>query len=171
MSDSRYGSDAQRMAGDFAAHLHDYRAATKEHHTGFYVAVMEHVDKLVDPEEQLHRQTLIQLLNHFRTSGIVHGDLRPQNIIFLADGKVKVIDWDWAGLKDENPRYPWIINMQNDWADGVAAGELMEHEHDRYQIQLLFKDLGWALLPTEQGGKRKAEGPKDPQVEKKHKSH
>ncbi|KAJ7201044.1 hypothetical protein GGX14DRAFT_342376, partial [Mycena pura] len=137
MSTSRYGSAAQNKAGDFAPHLYVHRPATEDHHSGFYIAVMDHVGAGVKPAVDLHKTNLIRLLRHFRTSGIVHGDLRPQNIIFLEDGNIKVVDWDWAGFEDKKPCYPWTINPENQWAHGVAAGALMKHEHDRYQIELL----------------------------------
>ncbi|KAJ7216477.1 hypothetical protein GGX14DRAFT_359020 [Mycena pura] len=149
MSTSRYGSAAQKKAGDFAPHLYVHRPATEDHCSGFYIAVMDRVRAGVESAVDLHRTNLIRLLQHFRTSGIVHGDLHRQNIILLEDGNVKVVDWDWAGLVDDEPCYPWTINLKNQWAPGVAAGAPIKHEHDRYQIELLFKEWGWSLLKDE----------------------
>ena len=46
-------------------------------------------------------QTILTLLH---SEGYVFGDLRKQNILFDADGKVKLIDFNWCGRYDMNIR-------------------------------------------------------------------
>ena len=45
--------------------------------------------------------TVLTLLH---SEGYVFGDLRKQNILFDADGKVKLIDFNWCGRYDVNIR-------------------------------------------------------------------
>ncbi|KZV87345.1 hypothetical protein EXIGLDRAFT_723782 [Exidia glandulosa HHB12029] len=71
-------------------------------------------------------------------NGLVHGDLRPPNVLLDVDGTLKVIDCDWGGRVDL-AKYPADINMDPDcgWHDGVHAGGSIMPEHDLYLINSL----------------------------------
>ena len=103
-----------------------------------------------------NQQTLIPNLH---LEGYVFGDLREYNILFDKDGKVKLIDLDWAGRygmkqKDtflppdleqrihnnigcvqgstltEFVRYPFSLSPDISWAEGVEALEPIRPQHD-----------------------------------------
>ena len=43
------------------------------------------------------RSTVQKALNLLHSHGLVFGDLRPLNVMITKDGKVKLIDFNWAG--------------------------------------------------------------------------
>jgi len=51
---------------------------------------------------------------HLHAQGYVHGDLRPTNILINDKKEIKIIDFDWAGKKDET-RYPIFMNLDIPW--------------------------------------------------------
>ncbi|SJL13008.1 uncharacterized protein ARMOST_16444 [Armillaria ostoyae] len=68
--------------------------------------------------------------------GFVFGDLRRQNIMVSPGGKVKLIDFDWAG-KDGEAMYPIRMSNKIRWAPGVGAMEKMYKAHDNFMIDRL----------------------------------
>ena len=76
------------------------------------------------------------VVEKLRNKNFVHGDLRPQNILLLTDGSIRVVDFDWSGLS-EQVKYPLDINESCDWHPHVKAGGVIMHHHDTYQIQKL----------------------------------
>ncbi|KAJ7063718.1 hypothetical protein C8F01DRAFT_938262, partial [Mycena amicta] len=132
MTKSSYGKEAQDLAGDFAPKLHYYGHVDE----GFYAAVMDFVPGGVNLSVA-HESALKALRNHFKDNNIVHGDLRPQNLVFRPDGSVAVLDWDWGGARSKNPRYPVAMNTTWHWHEGAVGGGLIEHEHDCYELDKL----------------------------------
>ena len=46
-----------------------------------------------------------------------------------------ILDWDWGGLIEEQPRYPKDINTENiQWPEGVGPGALITKAHDLYWV-------------------------------------
>ncbi|KAF7316269.1 hypothetical protein MIND_00145600 [Mycena indigotica] len=110
----------------------------------FRLVVMDKIDAICETTGSNvngeRRQQLTRLLEILRLSGLVHGDLRPQNILFSTDG-VKIIDFDWAGA-DGTSYYPLNLNETLVWHKGVKGGSAMQHEHDRFQVDLLLNPDG-----------------------------
>ncbi|RPD76058.1 hypothetical protein L226DRAFT_612305 [Lentinus tigrinus ALCF2SS1-7] len=81
-------------------------------------------DKLRDAIALLHSQ------------GMVHGDLRWQNILVDRDGHIRLIDFDWAGIEG-------VARCPDDLAEDVPwpaePGALITKEHDRYMLERVFK--------------------------------
>ena len=92
-----------------------------------------------------HKTNLQRAISHLHNNGFVHGDLRPNNILFNETDKsvmvkwiynnsynFEILDWDWAGhLDNDKPRYPVDINMKGiKWPPGVAPNALITKEHD-----------------------------------------
>ena len=69
---------------------------------------------------------------------VVHGGVRPQNIVCAVDG-IKVVDFDWAGVEGE-VSYPWNLNQDVEWADGVVPNGLILSKHDEDMVKLLDTD-------------------------------
>ena len=112
---------------------------------------------------------LEKILTCLHLEGYVFGDLREYNILFDKDGKVKLIDLDWAGrygmkqkdtffppdpeqkIHDNIGRvqgstltefvwYPFSLSPDISWAEGVEALEPIRPQHD---WKILHK-LGWS---------------------------
>lgn len=67
-----------------------------------------------------------------------HNDPLPANFIAAADGRLMIIDWEYAGMGD--PRFDLA-------SFAVRAGLDTEHEHQRYQ-SLLFEAM-WGAVQAE----------------------
>ena len=108
---------------------------------------------------------LEKILTCLHLEGYVFGDLREYNILFDKDGKVKLIDLDWAGQYDmkqkdaflppdpeqkihdnigrvqgstltEFVRYPLSLSPDISWAEGVP----IRPQHDWEML----RKLGWS---------------------------
>jgi hypothetical protein len=68
-----------------------------------HMVVMDYIPPQSNTPPDVHGQirTILTLLH---SEGYVFGDLRKQNILFDADGKVKLIDFNWCGRYDMNIR-------------------------------------------------------------------
>jgi serine/threonine protein kinase len=66
-----------------------------------HVVVMDYIppQSNAPPDASGQIQAVLSLLH---SKGYVFGDLRKQNILFGADGKVKLIDFNWCGRYDMN---------------------------------------------------------------------
>ena len=87
------------------------------------------------PLEGLAKSTKPQVeavLDNLSSQGFVHGDLCPQNILRLADGSIRVVDFDWAGLAGV-VKYPEDLNVDCNWHPEVEAGAPITEIHDYFQ--------------------------------------
>jgi hypothetical protein len=117
-------------------------------HSNIRMVVMDYIDAL--PLDESPKEAIEQIKNvlaALHTNGYVFGDLRPPNILFNKDGKVKFIDFDWSGRYDtkdsKNPvdgpyaHYPLgMSTTPNMWATGVQPLTPIRPEHD---IEMLDK--------------------------------
>jgi hypothetical protein len=67
----------------------------------------------------------------------VFGDLRPPNVMITKDGKVKLIDLNWAG-EEGQAKYPSLISSEIAWPEGVKALAVMRREHDLDMLRKLI---------------------------------
>ncbi|KAG9310575.1 hypothetical protein JVU11DRAFT_9130 [Chiua virens] len=74
---------------------------------------------------------------HLHDGGYVYGDLRRPNVMITSEGGLKLIDFDWAGKKDE-ARYPIAISGSIRWPAGVQGLGLIQQEHDLVMLEGLI---------------------------------
>ena len=137
----RYNEHAHNLAAnaDLAPKLHCVKQVA-----GLQMVVMEllenyrHWGVAVEKESELVRKQLHQFLDVFAQANLVHGDLRPPNIL-LKDSKLKVVDFDWTGTHGVD-KYPIVVNPKETWAKGVQAACTMFKEHDQYMVSKLLAD-------------------------------
>ena len=103
----------------------------------WFVVVMEKVVcKNDDAVACAHIHGELQtVLEELKSNNFVHGDLRKQNILLLADNTIKVVDFDWAG-ESGAVKYPTNLNIECPWHPDVTPGGPILHEHDEYQLSL-----------------------------------
>jgi serine/threonine protein kinase len=61
-----------------------------------------------------------EAVDFLHASNYVFGDLRHQNIMVRHDGKIKLVDFDWAGIHGQ-AKYPAQMNMTIQWPRGVGT--------------------------------------------------
>lgn len=117
-------------------------------------------ERLIRPMEQGHfvdiAEQVVSALAFAHRQGIIHGNLRPSNILFSADGRVKLVDFgleehyasvsaNWYRLQDET------VGISADlYALGVIfyqmlTGELPHWEEGKLKVHKAFKKLSVPL--------------------------
>jgi serine/threonine protein kinase len=148
----RYGERAHRILADhgYAPKLL-YCGSPQLHkdepsYQSIFMVVMEYADGntfavakqnmsqgSVETVQLAVREALKVLHDH----SLVFGDLRPPNVMIASDGKVKLIDFNWAGEEDQ-VKYPSIISPHIAWPRGVGALAVIRREHDLDMLRNLI---------------------------------
>ena len=141
----RYGEDAHRACSDagVAPRLH----AVMEFPGGWLMVVMDYLDpetfKHVSASDTGLKPAVHKAVDVLHDRGFVHGDIRGCNMMrtkVKGAGSALLLDFDWSGKHGE-VRYPGGINRTTVHRPiGVQGGELIQKEHDRGMIDLLFGD-------------------------------
>ena len=106
-----------------------------------YMVVMDYIEPSHTPDDA--RKQLEAALRMLHDERYVLGDLREPNILFDENGKLKLIDFDWAGRyekdtdHDASPvgddcfaRYPLGMSSDIRWPQGAGDLELIVPQHD-----------------------------------------
>ncbi len=116
------------------------------------MVVMEYIPAQA-PARHLQAEECDQLNGIIKTlhdEGFMFGDLWLQNIVITEEGKVQLIDFDWAG-KDGEAKYPLSISKSIcwAWALGVKGGRLIRKDHDLFMLkELLWQFSSVSYLST-----------------------
>lgn len=135
----QYNETAHRLAAeaDLAPKLYCVQEVS-----GLMMVVMELLEGCrvwgsVEKESDDARKRLQEFLNIFAKKNLVHGDLRPPNVLVGEGNKVRVVDYDWAGTHNADT-YPMAVNPNEIWADGVQAAKPMMKDHDKFMVARLL---------------------------------
>lgn len=133
LHEMRIAKNFQKACGPYAARMVDVLFDTD---TAEIIIVMEHV--LGTESQKFHPNTksmdekivkgLIGGLKCLHEAGVVHGDIRPGNILIGDDGSVKFIDFGLSHLVSDDPETYYIWHgrtMAKDWEDLVE--EVIPH--------------------------------------------
>ena len=110
------------------------------------MVVMEYVDgdTLANVKPTLNEGSIEKVRSEVRhalkllhDNGLVFGDLRPPNVMVTKDGKIKLIDFNWAG-EEGQAKYPSLMSQGIAWPEGVKALDVMRREHDLDMLSKLF---------------------------------
>ena len=111
-------------------------------------AYMDKRGKLSFAEVSSISEQILAALNHAHSCGIIHRDIKPQNIMLLKDGFVKVMDFGIAKL-------PEVDTVMTDEAIGTvyyispeqAEGKPYDTRADLYSVGVLMYEMATGKLP------------------------
>ncbi len=123
--------------------------------------VMEYIDGITLKEyiemqgvlswkEVLHFSTqILRALQHAHENGIVHRDIKPQNIMLLQNGTIKVTDFGIARFSDKNTRTmtDQAIGSVHYIAPEQAKGDVTDGKSDIYSVGVMFYEMLTGRLP------------------------
>ncbi|WP_291425699.1 serine/threonine-protein kinase [Deinococcus sp.] len=92
---------------------------------------------------------VLDALHFMHERGLVHRDIKPDNIMVDADGSAKLVDYDLSGPEMEQFEQPTRVGTLAFLSPEAARGEPLGRESDLYGIGVL---LGWGIhgeLPLE----------------------
>ncbi|MEG2436107.1 MAG: Stk1 family PASTA domain-containing Ser/Thr kinase [Ruthenibacterium sp.] len=113
---------------------------------------MEYRKEPLTYKETLHfiTQTLLAL-QHAHQKGIVHRDIKPQNIMLLADGNIKVMDFGIARFsRSENQTMTdKAIGSVHYISPEQAKGDVTDSKADIYSVGVMMYEMLSGRLPFE----------------------
>ncbi len=120
------------------------------------ITLKEYLDQRKDIrwKEAVHFTVqILRALQHAHDKGIVHRDIKPQNIMLLSDGTIKVTDFGIARLSRSEMR----ATMEGDKAIGSvhyispeqARGEITDEKADLYSVGVVLYEMLTGRLPFE----------------------
>jgi serine/threonine-protein kinase len=123
--------------------------------------VMEHIDGITLKEYIKSQQTIrwkdalhfaeqvLKALQHAHDKGIVHRDIKPQNIILLPDGTIKVTDFGIARFSRSEHRTMTdkAIGSVHYISPEQARGEATDEKTDLYSVGVLLYEMLTGRLP------------------------
>ncbi|MEG2843740.1 MAG: protein kinase, partial [Ruthenibacterium sp.] len=113
---------------------------------------MEYRKEPLTYKETLHfiTQTLLAL-QHAHQKGIVHRDIKPQNIMLLADGNIKVMDFGIARFsRSENQTMTdKAIGSVHYISPEQAKGDVTDLKADIYSVGVMMYEMLSGRLPFE----------------------
>ena len=127
--------------------------------------VMEYVDgltlkEMIRQRERIHPDTVIRMairilaaVDHAHRNGIVHRDIKPQNILVDSRGRVKVADFGIARLKAaqttriDNGEGASAMGSVHYFSPEQAKGEIADEKSDLYSVGVVMYEMLTGQVP------------------------
>ena len=110
---------------------------------------MERRGKLNWPESLHFITQIMKGLSHAHSRGIVHRDIKPQNIMVLRDGTVKVTDFGIAFLSNGSNPSNEAIGSVHYISPEQAKGDYTDNRSDIYSAGVVLYEMLTSRLPFE----------------------
>lgn len=125
--------------------------------------VMEYIDGItlkdyikqqqkISWQDAVHFTTqILQALNHAHEKGIIHRDIKPQNIMLLQDGTIKVTDFGIARFSRNDTRTMTdkAIGSVHYISPEQARGDVTDEKADIYSVGVMLYEMLTGQLPFE----------------------
>ena len=115
------------------------------------VTLMQYMQKkgALGWKEALHFSVqMCKALEHAHSKGIVHRDIKPQNIMMLRDGTIKVADFGIAALESaQEQRSDQTIGSVHYIAPEQARGETPDTRSDIYSLGVVMYEMLTGCMP------------------------
>ena len=120
------------------------------------ITLKEYLDerKEIRWKEAVHFTTqILRALQHAHDKGIVHRDIKPQNIMLLTDGTIKVTDFGIARLTRSEMQATAVGNKAIGSVHYIspeqARGEITDEKTDLYSVGIMLYEMLTGRLPFE----------------------
>ena len=120
------------------------------------ITLKEYLDQRKDIrwKEAVHfTMQILRALQHAHDKGIVHRDIKPQNIMLLSDGTIKVTDFGIARLSRNEVRATSegnkAIGSVHYISPEQARGEITDEKTDLYSVGIMLYEMLTGCLPFE----------------------
>jgi serine/threonine-protein kinase len=118
------------------------------------ITLKEYLDqqKRIKWKEAIHFTVqILRALQHAHEKGIVHRDIKPQNIMLLQDGTIKVTDFGIARFSRSETRTMTdkAIGSVHYIAPEQARGDLTDEKTDIYSVGVMLYEMLTGQLPFE----------------------
>ena len=116
------------------------------------VTLKEYIERqgIIEWKDVLHLTTqILKALQHAHECGIVHRDIKPQNIMLLQDGTIKVTDFGIARFSDKATRTmtDQAIGSVHYIAPEQARGDVTDGKTDIYSVGVMLYEMLTGKLP------------------------
>jgi len=108
---------------------------------------MERRGRLNWPEALHFISQIMKGLSHAHSRGIIHRDIKPQNIMVLRDGTVKVTDFGIACLSNGNQPSNEAIGSVHYISPEQAKGDYTDNRSDIYSAGVVLYEMLTSRLP------------------------
>ena len=116
------------------------------------ITLKEYIEQqgTVDPREAIYFVTqILRALQHAHDKGIVHRDVKPQNIMLISDGTIKVTDFGIARFSRSETRTmtDGAIGSVHYISPEQAKGNVTDAKTDLYSVGVMLYEMLTGRLP------------------------
>ncbi len=116
------------------------------------ISLKEYIEQqgVIDPREAIYFVTqILRALQHAHDKGIVHRDIKPQNIMLISDGTIKVTDFGIARFSRSETRTmtDGAIGSVHYISPEQAKGSVTDAKTDLYAVGVMLYEMLTGRLP------------------------